>query len=34
MKKDYKLFVFESTMVFVITLALYIGFGISLYVTQ
>ena len=34
MKKDYKLFVFEMTMVFIITLALYIGFGVFLYVTE
>lgn len=34
MKKDYTLFVFETTLVFVITLALYIGFGIFLYVTD
>lgn len=34
MKKDYTLFVFETTMVFVITLALYIGFGIFIYMTD
>lgn len=34
MKKDYTLFVFETTMVFVITLVLYIGFGIFIYMTD
>lgn len=34
MKKYYKLSEFELTMVFVIILALWIGFGIFLYVTD
>lgn len=34
MKKDYKLFVFETTMVFIIILLLWIGFGIFIYVTD